>query len=123
MTDMFDGPAEQARITDYEDDLLLVKPLEIEKDIRTAFGDADATVSDVTVLDGDHAGREHRGMLIFQKALQGQLSDRVGTGRMLLGRLGKGTAKAGQSPPWLFFDPTEEDRETARAWIRQHPPF
>lgn len=124
MADMFDGPAGQARITDYEGNLLLVKALEVEKDIRTAFGDADATICDVVVLDGPDAGTQHKGLMLFQKALRAQLADRVGTATMLLGRLGKGVAKPGQSPPWLFTDPTEEERQTARTWIAKNlPPF
>jgi hypothetical protein len=122
--DMFDGPTEQTRITDYEGRLLLVKALEVETGIRTAFGDADATICDIAVLDGDHAGTQHKGLMLFQKALRAQLADRVGTPRMLLGRLGKGVAKPGQSPPWLFTDPSEEDRQTARTWVAKNlPPF
>lgn len=124
MADMFDGPAEQARITDYEGNLLLVKALEIEKDIRTAFGPADATVCDVVVLDGPKAGANHKGLMLFQKVLQAQLADRIGTNRMLLGRLGRGVAKPGQDAPWLFTDPTDDERQTARAWIAKNlPPF
>jgi hypothetical protein len=124
--DMFDGPASRTdvRITDFEGNLLLVKPLQVDKDIPTVFGDANATTCDLIVLDGEHAGEQHKGLMLFQKALQAQLADRVGSGRMLLGRLGKGVAKPGQSPPWLFTDPTEEERGMARAWVAKNiPPF
>lgn len=126
MTDMFDAPASGGvKVTDYEGCLLLFTPTGTEKEVSTAFGPADATRTDLAVLDGNDAGEAHTGVLVFQKALQGQLRAAVGTGRMVLGRLGKGTAKPGQSAPWLLADPTEADKQAARDHLAKtaKPPF
>jgi hypothetical protein len=114
MSDQFDTPATGAKITEFDGALLLLTPTEHREGISTAFGDADAVVADLVVLDGPHAGQAHPGILVFQKALQGQLRPKVGTGRMVLGRLGRGIAKPGQSAPWILGDPTEADKTLAR---------
>lgn len=128
--DQFDSPSTGGRITDYEGCLLLCTPTEQREDISTAFGPADAVVTDVVVLDGEHANTREIGMLVFQKALQGQLRPKIGTGRMVLGRLGRGQAKAGQSAPWVLHEPTEDDKGRARAYLdsltavgKEQPPF
>lgn len=128
MTDQFDSPSTGAKITEFEGNLLLVEPTEHREGINTAFGAADAVVANVTILDGPRAGQDEFGVLIFQKALQGQLRPKIGTGRYVLGRLGRGTAKPGQSAPWILAEPTEADKNTARAHLNkavaaQQPPF
>lgn len=126
MSDAFDNPSSGARITDFEDSLLLIKPVAKEDEIPTSFGPADAIVADVVVLDGKQASADpYTDVYIFQKALQGQLKAKVGTGRYVLGRLGKGTAKPGQSAPWILTDPTEADKEGARVFLKtvENPPF
>lgn len=125
--DMFDAPSTGVKITEFEGNLLLLAPTAEQKDINTSFGPADAIETNLTVLDGRDAGQEHNGVLIFQKALQGQLRPKIGTGRMVLGRLGKGIAKPGQSAPWILAEPTEADKQTARAHLAgvtaDKPPF
>lgn len=128
MTDMFDDPAAGVKITQFENALLLVKPHGIRNNIVTPFGEADATEADISVLDGPNAGEEHPGCLVFQKALQGQLRPSITTGRMVLGRLGRGAAKPGQDPPWILGDPTEADKTLAREHLAKatataSPPF
>lgn len=126
MNDQFDSPSSGARITDFEGSLLLVKPTSKEEGISTTFGLADAVVADVVVLDGGNANAEpYTDVYVFQKALQGQLKAKVGSGRYVLGRLGKGTAKPGQSPPWVLQDPSERDKEAARVYLKtvEEPPF
>jgi hypothetical protein len=125
MTDQFDAPATGAKITSFENCLLLITPTGTQEGVNTAFGAADATVVDLVVLDGPSAGQQHPGVLVFQKALQGQLRPKVGTGRMVLGRLGRGVAKPGQSAPWILGDPTEQDKQTARNHLNKtvQPPF
>jgi hypothetical protein len=121
MTDMFDAPSNGVKITDYDGQLLLITPTGHEQGISTAYGPADAVDCTVVVLDGADAGQSFDGVRIFQKALQGQLRPKVGTGRMVLGRLGKGTAKPGQSAPWLLAEPTEADKQTARDHLAKQP--
>lgn len=124
--DLFDAPSSSSgvKITDFDGQLLLITPTGHETDIPTAYGPADAVTATIAVLDGAGAGDEHAGVRIFQKALQGQLRPKVGTGRMVLGRLGRGIAKPGQSAPWLLADPTEADKQTARDYLaRKSAPF
>lgn len=128
MTDQFDSPSTGAKITEFEGRLLLIKPTEHREGITTAFGPADAVVADIAVLDGAQPGQEEYGVLVFQKALQGQLRPKIGTDRYVLGRLGRGVAKPGQSAPWILAEPTEQDKNAARAHLNkavaaQQPPF
>lgn len=119
---MFDAPSSSSgvKITDFDGQLLLITPTAHETNIPTAYGPADAVTVDLVVLDGNGAGQEHTGVRIFQKALQGQLRPKVGTGRMVLGRLGRGVAKPGQSAPWLLANPTEQDKQVARDYISRN---
>lgn len=127
MSDPFDSPSTGAKITEFEGRLLLIKPTELRTEILTSFGPADAVVADVTPLDGAQAGHTEHGVLVFQKALQGQLRPKIGTDRYVLGRLGRGQAKAGQSAPWVLAEPTEADKQTARNHLNKvtaaAPPF
>lgn len=127
--DEFDAPASGVKVTEFEGMLLLCKPSSFTENISTTFGPADAVEMELSVLDGTKAGQTHHGVRVFQKALIGQLRPKVGTGRMVLGRLGRGQAKAGQSAPWVLHDPTDADKQTARDFLARQtaaagaPPF
>lgn len=119
MTDEFSSPAKSSFTPkDLIGRLLLITPHAVEKDITTDYGTSDATRADVVVLDGDGAPDEKPDVLIFQKALQGNLRSQLGKGKVL-GRLGQGEAKKGQSAPWILTDPTEPDKVMARAYLAQ----
>lgn len=117
--DMFDGPGSATGISwsDYEGRLLLVKAHEKDVTVNTSFGESKAIRADVTVLDGPGSPEEISDTLIFPKVLQSQVSGNAGSGKSNLGRLGKGTAKPGQSAPWMLGEPTEDDKNTARAYM------
>ncbi|MCK8674119.1 hypothetical protein M1M07_23785 [Rhodococcus sp. HM1] len=119
MTDMFDAPGSASGVKweDLNGKLLLIQPLSEEAGINTSFGAANAVRANVTVLDGPTAGEEFNDTLIFPKVLQSQVKGNVGTGRFNLGRLGKGLAKPGQSAPWMLGDPTDSDKDIARAHL------
>lgn len=87
--------------------LLLIEPTAVKTDIKTSFGDADAVVADIAVLDGDPKGDTYPEALVFPKVLQGQLKSKLGD--KVLGRLGQGTAKPGQSAPWLLEEASPAD--------------
>jgi hypothetical protein len=95
--------------------LLIVEPSEIVKDINTNFGVTDAVRANVTVLDGNEAGKKHDDTLIFPRVLQSQLGSRIG--QKVLGRLGQGQAKPGQSPPWMLNAATPDDEQKAVAYL------
>lgn len=84
---------------------------ELVKDIQTDYGPSDAIRCDVAVLDGDDKGTIYQDTLIFPSVLRRQLSGGVGSvDPSILGRLGQGVSKkAGQNPPWILADPTEDE--------------
>lgn len=107
-----------AKVADYFGNLLLVKPLELIKDMQTSIGTSDAMRADAYILDGTIPGEEVTDMLFFQQALRRDLERTLrGGSPFLLGRLGRGTAKQGKSAPWIFESPTEQDQALARQFL------
>jgi hypothetical protein len=100
--------------------LLLITPLALEQGIATTFGPADAVRADVAILDGPTAGTEHLDTLVFPKVLSGQLTRHIGT--QVLGRLGQGVAKPGQSAPWVLAEATPADVELGQRWLASRAP-
>lgn len=117
MTDPFASPASAAGIkwADINGALLLLEVHSVEKDITTTFGPSDAVRADVTVLDGPSKGDEYRDTLVFPKGLQSQLRPNIG--QKVLGRLGQGQAKPGQSAPWLLAEATDADKQIGVAYL------
>lgn len=95
--------------------LLLIEPSAVKTDIKTAYGDSDAVVADIAILDGDAKGDTYPEALVFPKVLQGQLKSKLG--EKVLGRLGQGTAKPGQSAPWLLEEATADDYEVGTRYL------
>ena len=98
------GGGSDVRPADLEGHLLVVEPLEYVESIPTSMGDKDAvrvTIHDIT----DQATYED--VLWFPKVLVGSLKGRVG--QKVLAVLGKGTAKPGQSAPWILVDATTDN--------------
>lgn len=111
---MFTAPAagggSDVRPADLEGHLLIVEPLEYCESIPTSMGDKDAvrvTLHDVT----DSA--TFNDVLWFPKVLVGSLKGRIG--QKVLAVLGKGTAKPGQSAPWILIDASTEADAVAAA--------
>jgi hypothetical protein len=91
------------RPADLEGHLLIVEPLEYCENIVTSLGDKDA----VRVTIHDVTDREtYEDVLWFPKVLVGSLKGRIG--QKVLAVLGKGTAKPGQSAPWILVDATTD---------------
>jgi hypothetical protein len=113
----FNDPSSTAGIKwdDFNGDLLLIKVHAQEHGIKTVHGDSSAIRADVFVLDGGHVGDEYRDTLIFPKVLQSQLKASVGS--MVLGRLGQGHKKPGQSAPWTLAAATEADKTLGREFL------
>jgi hypothetical protein len=98
------GGGSDVRPADLEGHLLVVEPLEYVASIPTSMGDKDAvrvTIHDIT----DTATYED--VLWFPKVLVGSLKGRIG--QKVLAVLGKGTAKPGQSAPWILVDATTDN--------------
>lgn len=94
--------------------LLLVSPLSVEEKVNTSLGEKDAIRADIVDLD---QGETYTDVLVFPRVLQGQLRPKIGG--KVLGRLGQGAAKPGQSAPWVLQDFSPDDAKKASAWIEQ----
>jgi hypothetical protein len=119
---VFQQPSQgdQVKIAELVGSLVLVYVRELRENIQTAFGPSDAVAVDLHVLQGPSAGESFENTLIFQKALIGSLRSAVG-GDPVLGRVGQGTAKPGQSPPYILHPFTDADAAIATAWIQARP--
>lgn len=114
MTEQYASPSAPGDSIDWKQingSLLLIQPLAIETNIPTVHGPATAVRASVTVVDGPRAGEVHEDALIFPRVLQGQVRSKIGA--KVLGRLGQGVAKPGQTAPWMLQEATPQDIETA----------
>ena len=99
--------------------LLLVTVYEETDPINTVHGPQTAVRADVVAIDGELAGETYDDALIFPRVLKSQLRRSAG-GMMVLGRLGQGTKKPGQNPPWTLAAATDEDKALAKQWVDSH---
>lgn len=113
------APSEGIDFNQLRGSLLLIKVVFLEDhipNVNSKPGEKSPAIrADVTVLDGQFAGKEYADALIFPKVMQGQLRSRVG--QLVLGRLGQGQAKAGQSAPWKLDPATPADEQIAGQWV------
>lgn len=103
---------------DYVGELVLFSPTQYIEEMKTSFSTAekpycDAIMTDVVVITAN--GEEFEDALIFQSALIGSLKRKIG--RKLLGRLGRGEAKKGQSAPYLLEAPSDDDIKLATEFL------
>lgn len=143
MTDPFAAPAaipsEYPTVASFRGRLVLIRPIKIETvpNSQGAPGQMqDRVTADVTVVDGlgpvpgftrgqpngqSFAGPEFRGTYISQEVIVKQLAEVTpprGNG-MVLARIDTktpGTAP-GKGNPWGLIDPTDQDRNIARAFL------
>jgi len=90
--------------------LVVVEPHTFEPDFPTKRGPADAirvTIHDVT------AGNTEEDVLLFPKVLVSSLKPRIG--QKVLGRIGQGEPKPGQSAPWILTDASGDPQAVAQA--------
>lgn len=109
------------KITQFNGELLMVKPTEVIPEMNTKRGLAkDVVRADVAVLSGERAGEHIKDMLVFQQALKRELIKVLDAHQnpYLLGRLGQSAAKEGKDPAWIFVAYYEADVEAARAWLK-----
>jgi hypothetical protein len=122
MTDMFSAPASTQGINldSAKGHLLLIEPLSQEQGVQTVHGPADPIRANVVDLDTEERFED---ILVFPRVLISQLKPRIGG--KVLGRLGRGTAKPGQSAPWVLQEFSSEDATRAKAYIekQQNPAF
>jgi hypothetical protein len=91
------------------DQLLLVEPLEYVASINTRNGQTDAFRVNILPLTGPLAGELVQNVTVWQEALKRELATtQAGPNRWLLAYHHLGTAKSGQSAPYLFTPPDDE---------------
>jgi hypothetical protein len=99
--------------------LLLINVLGVDEAVQTVHGVTDAVRANISVLDGDLKGETFEDTLVFPRVLKSQLKSKVG--QLVLGRLGQGTAKPGQSAPWQLVEATDADKSVANAYLKAQP--
>ena len=109
---------DQVKVAELLGCLVLIWVKEFREDIPTAYGPSDAIACDVHVLDGAKGGEKFESTLVFQKALIGSLRSAIG-GEPVLGRIGQGVAKPGQSPPYILQPFTDADAALATGYIQR----
>lgn len=102
-----------------ENHLLVVEPVEYIESMATQMGNSDAvrcTVHDITTKS------THSEVLWFSTVLVGSLRSRIGA--KVLGVMGKGEAKPGQTAPWILKDASGEPAaiEAAKAYLATASP-
>jgi len=95
-------------LAELEGSLLLFDVVKQADEMQTSFGPATPIVANIAVLDGPRKGERFDDALVFPRKLQSQLRSSIG--EMVLGRLAKGTAKAGQSAPWQLETATDAEK-------------
>ena len=114
------SPGEGIQFKDHLGALVLIDVLGFEEKIKTSFGDNDAVRANVHVIEGAGAGESYEDTLIFPRLLVSQTKKAIG--QKVLGRLGQGNAKPGQSAPWILSEATPEDIAKAETWVAQNAP-
>ena len=104
------GSGDTLAPADVEGHVLVVEPQEYIASMATTFGDKDAIR--VTVHDISAQATAHD-VLWFPGGLIGALKGRIG--QRVLGVMSRGTAKAGQSAPWILVDASGNDAAVAAA--------
>jgi hypothetical protein len=102
-----------------EGHLLVVEPTEYIENMSTQMGNSDAvrcTVHDITTSE------THEEVLWFSTVLVGSLRSRIGS--KVLGMMGKGVAKPGQTAPWLLQDASGEPAavQAAKTYLESRTP-
>lgn len=122
MTEQFETPAPPSSGVDFNTllgALLLIKVISHEEHVPNVFTQpgqkTPAARTDITVIDGAHAGEEFIDVLVFPRVLRSQLTRSVG--KTVLGRLRQGEAKQGQNPPWMLEAANEQDIAAARQYM------
>lgn len=102
---------------DFNGALLIIEPLSVEQGIKTTFGDTEAVRANVHVVDGPRANEVHNDTLVFPTILRSQLRSKIG--EKVLGRVGQGQAKPGQSAPWILQEAEPADIQAGTEYLNR----
>lgn len=105
------------KLADLEGSLIIMRPTGEPESMQTAYGEGTYTPAEVLVVKGapEYADGTWHDLWVFPKAVQGQLRAAAKAGQPIVGEVGKGAAKPGQSAPWLLLDTDEDGLNAARA--------
>ena len=102
------------KITDYDEDVIVIRATGEEEVIKTSMGDSDAVPAEFFLVEGPHEdefisenGPGWQQTIIFQTVLRAQLKGAARKGKPIIAKLERGVAKPGQSAPWRFGDITD----------------
>lgn len=98
--------------------LCLVAVNEYVPSMTTAMGTSPAVRAEVAVIDGPGAGARYPDALFFGKKIVPQLKGSIGS--TILGRIGQGQARPGQSAPYILEKAGPGDADKANAYVAQH---
>ncbi|MEU3162919.1 hypothetical protein [Streptosporangium sp. NPDC006930] len=104
------------KAADHIGHLIIFYVRELREGIVTSFGTSDAISVDLVVLTDPKGPRPETQVLLFQKPLIGSLRTSIG-GEPVLARLGQGTAKPGQSAPYILQPFNEQDAAFATQYL------
>ncbi|MEV7011568.1 hypothetical protein [Streptosporangium sp. NPDC051022] len=111
------SPSSDFKISDYPGHLFLIYPREHRTGIQTTLGTAEAISADLVLLTDQSGPRTETNVLIFQKVLVGSLKNSIGKDPVL-GRLGRGVAKPGQTAPYVLEQYTDADAAYATQYLQ-----
>ena len=106
------GDGERIALRDLEGSVVVMVANEYVAAIETANGTTDAV--NVTVHDIS-GGRTYKDQLIFARVLVNGLKGKIGV--PVLGVVGKGSAKAGKSSPWVLHSATDAQKAAAAEYM------
>lgn len=115
---MFSQPSAGSdfKAADHVGHLLLIYVRELREGIVTQYGTSEAIGCDLVVLTDQKGPRPETQVLLFQKPLIGSLRQNIGKDPVLA-RLGQGTAKPGQSAPYILNPFDEQDKAFAEQYL------
>lgn len=115
------GKADYFEIKKYVGALALIAVNEYLPAFTTTMGVSKAVKAKVAILDGPYAGDVYPDAMFFGKKIVPQMSGQIGS--VMLGRIGQGQARPGQSAPYQLDDFTPEDAKLANDWVDKNGPF
>jgi len=106
------GSDERIGLKDLEGSVTVMVAEEYVASIDTQNGTTDAVRVTIHDISGKHT---YKDQLIFARVLVNGLKDKIGV--PVLGIVGKGTAKAGKSAPWVLHQATEAQKTAAAEYM------
>lgn len=118
------GGGSGAALKDFLGVLVLVKPTELLPNFKTRYGETDTIRHDTVFLTGDRQGELEEDMMVFQRPLVRALKKVLeGDNPYLLGRVARVKGKEGESDPYIFEVPGDEDVVLAQQYLAAHGKF